>query len=286
MRLKTSFQASLVTALVLLLSPLYPQEPESAHKRFTNEDVVSMVQLGLSEDIITAKIRTMSANDPASLRFDTSVQGLQALKTANVPDEVIRVMINPTPQATVIAQAAPITLDPTLPPPEVGVYWKDDSRFVLIEGQILSNTKIGGNAGSMFSYGFRGLHWDATLSGPSSAHIIRDRRPTFYLYVPDGGSSSDYALVKLNKKGNRREFQIGSLGGKLGGGKAGLKSDKEVAFEAAHVGIRTYKVTLSEDLKPGEYAFFMATGQQVNGTEGRGTGGAATGRIYDFSLPE
>jgi hypothetical protein len=281
--LKTTLVAELIFLAVL---PLVPQEPVSPHKRFTNDDIVSMVRLGLSEDIITAKIRAISSNDPASLRFDTSVEALQALKTANVPDEVIRVMINPAPQATVIAQAAPMTLDPNLPPPEVGVYWRDESRFVMIEGQILSNTKIGGRAGSMFSYGFRGLHWDATLSGPTSSHIIRDRRPVFFLYVPDGGSSSDYALVRLNKKGNRREFQVGGLGGKLGGGKAGLKSDKEISFEAAHVGIRAYKVTLSEDLKPGEYAFFMATGQQVNGTEGRGTGGAATGRIYDFSLLE
>jgi hypothetical protein len=276
--------------MIVLLVPALAarsQDSELAHKRFTNDDIVSMVQMGLSEEVITAKIRAMNAADPGSLRFDTSVQALQALKTASVPDGVMRVMINPVPPATLIAQGvAPMTLDPNLPPPEVGVYWRDESRFVLIDGQVLSNTKIGGKAGSMFTYGIRGLHWDATLSGPTSGHIIRDRRPVFYLYVPDGGSSSDYALLKLIKKGNRREFQVGGLGGKFGGGKAGLKSDKEVPFESAHVGIRTYKVTLSQDLKPGEYGFFMATGQQVNGTQGRGTGGASTGRIYDFSLPE
>lgn len=274
----------LVTAVLGLSAPA--QESEPAHKRFTNDDVVSMVQMGLSEEVITSKIRAMNAEDPSSLRFDTSVQALQALKSASVPDGVMRVMINPAPAATLITQGTAMTVDPNLPPPEVGVYWRDESRFVMIDGQVLSNTKIGGKAGSMFTYGIRGLHWDATLSGPTSSHVVRDHRPVFYLYVPDGGSSSDYALLKLIKKGNRREFQVGGLGGKLGGGKAGLKSDKEIPFESAHVGIRTYKVTLSQDLKSGEYGFFMATGQQVNGTEGRGTGGAATGRIYDFSLPE
>ncbi len=275
-----------VCLMTVFLLAAHAQDSGTVHKRFTNDDVLSMVQMGLSEEVITAKIRAMNAADPSSLQFDTSVQALQALKTASVPDGVMRVMINPVPSATVIAQGAPMTLDPNLPPPEVGVYWRDESRFVLIDGQVLSNTKIGGKAGSMFTYGIRGLHWDATLSGPTSGHVIRDRRPVFFLYVPDGGSASDYALLKLIKKGNRREFQVGGLGGKLGGGKAGLKSDKEIPFESAHVGIRTYKVTLSQDLKPGEYGFFMATGQQVNGTEGRGTGGAATGRIYDFSLPE
>ena len=276
---------------LLLLSlqvPARPQDSTSVQKRFTNDDVISLVKMAISEDVIVAKIRAMNAADPGSLRFDTGVEGLQALKAANVPDGVIRVMINPVAaQATVVAQAAPMTLDPNLPPPEVGVYWKDESRFVLIEGQMLANAKVGGKAGSMFSYGFRGMHWDATLNGPKSNHIIRDHRPVFYLYVPDGSSSSDYVLIKLNKKGNRREFQVGTMAGKFGGGKAGLKSDKEIPFEAEHVGIRTYKVTLRADLNPGEFAFFMATGQQLNGTDNRsGTGGAATGRIYDFSLPE
>lgn len=274
--------------LGFVLLPGLAQDPSAVHKRFTNADVIDLVHMNLSEDVIVSKIRTMNAADPGSLRFDTSVDGLKALKEANVPDGVIRVMINPAPaQATVITQAAPMTLDPNLPPPEVGVYWKDESRFVLIEGQMLSNAKVGGKAGSMFSYGFRGMHWDATLKGPNSSHIVRDRRPVFYFYVPDGSSSSDYVLLKLNKKGDRREFQVGTMAGKFGGGKAGVKSDKEIPFDAEHVGIRTYKVSLRQDLSPGEFAFFMATGQQLNGTDNRsGTGGASTGRIYDFRLPE
>jgi len=169
-------------------------------KRMTNEDVITMVHLGLLEDVITAKIRSMNAADPSSLGFDTSVDGLKALKAANVPDAVIRIMINPAPaQPTVITQAAPMTLDPNLPPPEVGVYWRDGTRFVRIEGQALSNAKIGGKAASMFSYGFHGRHWDATLEGPTASHVIRDRGAVFYIYVPDGGNSSDYSLLKLNK---------------------------------------------------------------------------------------
>ena len=285
-----AYLARICRALLLgsVLLPGSAQEPSPVHKRFTNDDVIELVHMNLSEYVIVSKIRTMNAADPESIRFDTGVEGLKALKEANVPDSVIRVMINPAPpQPTVITQAAPMTLDANLPPPEVGVYWKDESRFVLIEGQMLANAKVGGKAGSMFSYGFRGMHWDATLKGPNSSHIVRDRRPVFYFYVPDGSSSSDYVLLKLNKKGDRREFQVGTMAGKFGGGKAGLKSDKEIPFEAEHVGIRTYKVTLRQELSPGEFAFFMATGRQLNGTDSRsGTGGAATGRIYDFRLPE
>jgi hypothetical protein len=113
--------------------------------------------------------------------------------------------------------------------------------------------------------------------------------PVFYLYVPDGSSSSDFVLISLEKKGDRREFQIGSFGG-ITGGKSGVKRDKEVAFTAEHAGIRTYKIKLAAAMKPGEYAFFMGTGQQstmAGGSSGGArSGGAAAGRVYDFRIPE
>jgi hypothetical protein len=41
---------------------------------------------------------------------------------------------------------------------------------------------------------------------------LKERRPVFYLYVPEGNSSGDYVLLKLNKKGDRREIQVGTFG--------------------------------------------------------------------------
>jgi hypothetical protein len=37
------------------------------------------------------------------------------------------------------------------------------------------------------------------LNGPTSNNRIKDRRPVFYLYVPEGASGADYALIKLEK---------------------------------------------------------------------------------------
>jgi hypothetical protein len=246
-----------------------------------------MTNLGLSDDVIAAKIR--SANGADASKFDTSVVGLKALKAANVSDAVIKVMINPaSPPPPVVTTAAPMTLDPNFPPPEVGVYWKDGPTFVFIEGAAIARTKAGGRAASFATDGIRGQHWDAVLEGPTSKNHVKDRRPIFYIYVPDGASAADYALLKLQKKGDRREFQVGSFGG-IGGGKSGIKRDKEVACSSEHVGIRMYKITLNEDLKPGEYAFFMGTGAQSNMSSGRvssSSGGAASGRVFDFNIPE
>ena len=148
---------------IVLASSARTQEP---NKRLTNQDIIEMVNLGLSEDVIIAKIRSVSGAD--GVRFDTSVDGLKALKAANVPDAVIKVMINPAPPpAPVIAAATAISVDPNLPPPEVGVYWKDGATFVLIQGRAVSQEKAGGRAASYFTYGMRGSigtrRWRARL---------------------------------------------------------------------------------------------------------------------------
>jgi hypothetical protein len=257
-------------------------------KRLTNHDIVEMVKLGISDEIIIAKIRSMNGAD--SVKFDTSVDGLMALKAANVSDAVLKVMINPAPPPLLApAPGATVTAgDPNLPPQEVGLYWKDGPTFVFIGGQALSQAKAGGRAGSFFTEGMKSQHWDAVLTGPTSRNRVKDRHPVFYFYVPDGASADDFTLLKLNRKDDRREFQIGTFGG-VGAGKSGVKRSKEFAFETQHVAIRTYKVTLATDLKAGEYAFFMGTNQSSMISSGRGTnssGGAAAGRIYDFTITD
>ena len=265
------------------------QDSTSLRKRLTNQDVIEMTKLGLSDDVIIAKIRQAYEAGTDAVSFDTSVDGLKALKAANVSESIIKVMINPAPPpAAVVAGANPMTIDPSLPPPEVGVYWRDVGKFLLLQGQLVTNTKAGGKAGSLFTYGLRNQHWDATIEGPTSKNVVRDPKPVFYLYVPEGTDSSDYVLLKLNKKDNRREFQVGSFGG-VSGGKSGVQKDKEIPFHAEHLGIRVYKLTLDNALKPGEYGFFMGTGISQTMTPSRGgsrSGGAASGRIYDFTIPE
>lgn len=283
-------RTSLFLCFFLFSLSAWPQDTGKMPKRLTNQDIIAMTQIGLSEDVIIAKIRSASAAGADAIAFDTSVDALKALKAANVSDAVIKVMINPAapPPTIIAASSTPITIDPNLPPPEVGVYWKDGPTFVLIPGQAVTNAKVGGRAGSIFTDGLRNQHWDATLDGPTSHNRVKDRRAVFYIYVPEGASSSDYALIKLNQKSDRREFQIGSFGG-VSGGKSGVKKDKEIEIKAEHVGIRTYKITLEEDLKPGEYGFFMGAGQSqtMSGAMGGNrSGGAAAGRIYDFTVPE
>jgi len=154
--LKISLTTLALCLCLLVASPALGQQEASFQKRFTNQDIIDMAKLGLSEDVIIAKIRAATASNPESVRLDTSIEALGSLKAANVPDSVIKVMINPTPPpAAVVAGANPMTMDPNLPPPEVGVYWKSGAKFMLVEGRAVTNTKTGGKAGSFFT---NGLH--------------------------------------------------------------------------------------------------------------------------------
>ena len=111
-------QCLLMLAGLFWAFSLWGQNSPSLSRRLTNQDIISMVELGLSEDVVIAKIRSMSATGADTVSFDTSIEGMKALKGANVPDSVIKVMINPTspPQSTNVVASAAMTVDPNLPP--------------------------------------------------------------------------------------------------------------------------------------------------------------------------
>jgi hypothetical protein len=59
-------------------------------KKLANQDVIDLVSLKVSDDIIINTIRTAEVTE-----FDTTAAGLKVLKAKNVSDAVIRVMMNP-----------------------------------------------------------------------------------------------------------------------------------------------------------------------------------------------
>lgn len=64
-------------------------------KPLSNDDVIQMVSIGLSDEVIIDKIRSVPA-----VNFDTSIDGLKALKAAHVSDAILKAMISPHAGAT------------------------------------------------------------------------------------------------------------------------------------------------------------------------------------------
>jgi hypothetical protein len=86
-------QKATVPANSSIASSSAPQSatPETANvkskKKLTNSDVISMVNSGLSNDVILTKIGN------SQCAFDTSPEALKQLATAKVPDKVLIEMI-------------------------------------------------------------------------------------------------------------------------------------------------------------------------------------------------
>ena len=90
----------------------------------TNRDVIRLLQAKISEDIIISKIKQ------SKTRFDTSVDGLVALRTAGASDRLIALIMDPTADAP--AAASPrttVTVTATTPPASAPVPAPEAPRY-------------------------------------------------------------------------------------------------------------------------------------------------------------
>jgi hypothetical protein len=71
------------------------------HQPLTNESIVTLAKAGFDELFILQLIRSSRTN------FDTSVQGLVALKQAGVSEDLIRLMAMPLSSPPATPAAAP-----------------------------------------------------------------------------------------------------------------------------------------------------------------------------------
>jgi hypothetical protein len=74
--------------------------------------------------------------------------------------------------------------------------------------------------GLFAAYGRPGIHESIILDGATSLSQIKDHHPAFYFYLPEGLDASDFVLIKLSKKSDKRQFQVQPAGG---GGKSVIK---------------------------------------------------------------
>jgi hypothetical protein len=84
----------------LILATLLATTVLAGETPLTNDDVVKMVQAGLSAEIVIAKI------DASKTAFDTSSNALVTLAEAKVPEAVIRSMMAKTPASPAATPAA------------------------------------------------------------------------------------------------------------------------------------------------------------------------------------
>jgi hypothetical protein len=256
----------LLLSLVIFASVSLAQQ---LSKKMTNKDVIDMVSLGLSDDLVIDKIHSSEATD-----FDTSVSGLKALKAAKVSDTVIRAMINPHPApaaATAPAVPAPTT-DTSGLPTEVGVYIMIKGKLTEVEPEVVG-WQSGGVLKSMGTMGMTKGHINGKVMKPKSA--IQVPNPVeFIMHTVEGTAGTEYQLLRLDEKSDRREFRA-MTGGVIHA--SGGAEKNAVPFEPQKIANRVWRVSL-KDLPKGEYSFLPpgVSSQSIS----------SSGKIYTFGVIE
>lgn len=275
--------------------------PIAAHaETLTNDMVVALVQAGLGDDAVIAKVKASAGH------YALATDDLIVLKKRGVSGPVIAAMIEAGSQGAVSAKAAfsADSPDPLVPHPS-GIYMLMDGlsepKMARIDPTISNQSKTGGLLGYAFTAGIASLSIKAVIPNISARVRAGRVRPTFYFYFDEAnrglsqaGSSSpwlagpasaitspnEFSLVRFDVKKDRRETRVGSLN--LAGAKTGVMDKDRIAFDYEQITPGVFKVTPKEDLPAGEYGFLYSVSAGVGpGVWGNGTGGA---RIFDFAI--
>jgi len=256
---------TLFAVLFLSLCPIL-----MAQQALNNDAVIKLVKAGLSEDMIVSTVNSSPGT------YDTSADGLIALKTAGVTDKVVGAMIArasgiaPAPVAVAsTGSALPAGID------EVGVYYKDKTGAWQSLMPEIVNFKTGGAMKKFMTNGIvkgdvnghvNGKHGKTTITFPAS----------FAVYVPEGTAITEYQLLRLRESGDAREFRA-VTGGVIH--ESGGSSRDVVEFQSQKLAPRVYQVTLEATAGKGEYGFLPPGNFSAKNM-------GSTGKIYAVSVPE
>lgn len=251
---------TLLSLLMLSTLAVGMQSP----KPLTNDDVIQMVKANFSEETI---IKAITANPT---NFDTSVQALIALKQAKVSEKIINAML-----ASGEAKENTTTTKPSDPlspdvPPEIGVYIKDKGKLVEVQPEIV-NWRTGGVLKSVATVGLTKGHVNGTINKPHSP--LQTSAPVeFIIRCPEGTVVTEYQLLRMDEKKDRREFR--AMTGGIIHASGGSKKNA-VEFSHEKIGPGTYRIQLT-GLAAGEYGFLPP------GLSSASIG--SSGKIYTFGI--
>ncbi len=224
-----------------------------AQQALNNDSIIKMVKAQLSDDVI---VTTINASPGA---FDTSPDGLIALKQAGVSDKVIAAIVAKG-AAAAPDSAAPPTPDASAPatplPPgveNIGAYYKDSGgNWQPLPSEVVI-FQSGGLVKHVASAGLMKEDLNGLVGGMRSRLVV-STPVTFILHVPQGRTANGYELVRLHVAGNNRQFQSVAGGLELQHGSASSLRD-EIDFSSKQIGPSAYQIVLGSEIGEGEFGF-------------------------------
>lgn len=232
----------------------------------TNADILKMKTAGFTDNTIINAIETRAG------WFDTSAEALILLNRAGISETIVNAML----QSERESKNKLIPTDKYGLPNEIGIYLLQQEGYVEIDAEPIS-WQSGGvwkqilTTAAFGPFNTHG-HVNAKVMNPRSRYAVA-RSTDVILRTPEGVAASEYLLVQLYEKDDRREFRF------LTGGVVHRSSGAErtaVSFTYTKIAPRTYAVNVG-NLARGEYGF-LPTFQTNN------TNAAFVGKLYSFSI--
>jgi hypothetical protein len=246
----------LVSLLLLFVGFGSPVSVAQRKEPLTNQDIIEMTKGGLGDVSITTAIETNETN------FDTGPQALIKLKISGVTDSVLSAM----QKGKARFQGADLRKYPS----EEGIYVEKGGQLAEVGAEIV-NYRTGGTAEKLLT-GLDKGHTNGVVNGAHSTTQVKPRCE-FVIVTLDGITPSEYLLVRLDEKKDRREFRqetIHMFSKSSGPGR------NAVQFEFHTLAPRTYRININ-DLAQGEYGFLPPVGVDNRNAQ-------ANGRIFTFSV--
>lgn len=246
-----------IALFALPLSPLHllhtaaaQPAPPKQEAPLSNQDIIKLSKLQLGDDVVIAKIK-----QARSVAFDLTTDGLIQLKQAAVSGKVIQAMLErATPkQPAAGAGAGPgagMSGDPA----------GHDVRIVIGEEEV----RLPSNRGDLSVTGM----WPVVFTfldypGLAARTRTNNPRPALLLSSPHDPKSY-YYLGRLDvndEDDNNRSLKIEQKAGGFTATTRVVPAGRwHVEYEAAEVSPGTWRITPTEDLRPGEYGVVVPGG--------------------------
>lgn len=260
-------------AAFLLILPLLP-----AQQALNNDSIIKMAKAGLTDDVV---ITTINA---APAAYDTSPDGLIALKKANISDKVIAAIVakavpsaTPSASASRPAVASGVASAGASGIPTgvngVGVYYQDaDGAWQEILPDLV-NFQSSGGLKHLFTATLIKEDCNGVIAG-NRARLLLKAPVTFILYLPEGKEIEQYQLLQLHANGNARQFQY--VAGGIAHQTTGALRDN-VTFSSKKIAPSVYELVLPANTSQGEYGFLEPQDTSSQKTP-------ASGKIHTFAI--
>lgn len=244
-------------ASVILLFALI-SVPVLAEEIFTNQDVVKMVEAGLGEEVVIAKVREAPLVD-----FHLSVDDLVSLRKEGVSELEVQAMLD---RNRPVSKSLEEEMDTRIGMGHVAVSLKTNAGavpLVIIRGDMSSAGFMGW--GNIFM-NYPGLHAKVRTAERHPVLLVKSSTPIaggrYFIGKLDVDSKSGVRSLKISSTRQGFKAAFGSSRGMMS-----PDPDWTVPFEAFEESTGMWRVSPNTPFEPGEYGWYvdLGTGLQAAG---------------------